>query len=98
MYPFSLEEFLASQGQKEMTPAILKRVVWEHLTYGGYPKVVLAKDKEMREIILRDLHETMILKDIAQTFSVDNINSLQKTSKYLAQNVGCIFSFDSAGL
>lgn len=97
LFPFSLEEFLASQGQKETSAIALKRFIWEHMTYGGYPKVVLTPDIELKQIILRDLHETMILKDIAQTFSIDNIQALQKTSKYLAQNTGNVFSYDTAG-
>ena len=94
LYPFSLREFLIAQGQKELTPAILKRNIWEHMTYGGYPKVVITPDFETKKIILKDLCDTMILKDVAQTFSIDDIRSLEEFTRYLAVNMGCLLSYD----
>lgn len=96
LYPFSLAEFLIARGQKETTVQILKRLIWEHFTYGGYPKIVLATDSETKQIMLRDLHETMILKDIANTFSIEDIRTLEEFSKYIAHNVGNVFSYDTA--
>jgi predicted AAA+ superfamily ATPase len=88
LYPFSLREFLRSRGIKEQTEKITKRAIWEHLTYGGYPKVVLTSDISMKRIILKDLYETMVLKDIAKTFSIDDIRSLETFCKYLSHSVG----------
>ncbi len=95
LYPFSLTEFLTAKNQKEVTSPILERIIWEHATYGGYPKAVITPDIETKKIILNDLFETMILKDIAQTFSIDDINALQKFCKYLAINTGSILSFQT---
>lgn len=94
LYPFSIKEFLRAKGQKEFTPKILERNVWEHLTFGGYPKVLLTDDIEMKKTILRDLYETMILKDIARTFSIEDITSLEEFVKYLAINTGGIVSYE----
>lgn len=96
LYPFSFSEFLSAKGQKVMSNKVEKRLVWEHLTYGGYPKVVLAEDSELKKIILRDLHDTMLLKDVARTFSIDDMGSLEKASKYLSNNIGGVLSYDSA--
>ncbi len=95
MYPFSLAEFLAAKKQKEAIEAITKRIVWEHALYGGYPKVVLEEDAETKKIILRDLYETMILKDVAKVFSIPNINSLEHFAKYLSLNIGGIISYQT---
>lgn len=95
MYPFSLLEFLQAQGQKEIIKSILKRIIWEHAQYGGYPKVALTSELELKKTILRDLHETMILKYIAKTFSIENIKTLEECSRYLAINTGAIASYDS---
>lgn len=96
LFPFSLPEFTASKGQKETTPQILERLAWEHMTYGGYPKVVTTEDIDMKETILRDLHETMLLKDVARTFSIDDLQALEKFAKYLSVNVGGILSYENA--
>jgi len=96
LYPFSFGEFLTAKGQKAMLKKVEQRLVWEHLTYGGYPKVVLAEDTELKKIILKDLYDTMLLKDVARTFSIEDISSLEKTSRYLSNNVGSVLSYDSA--
>jgi hypothetical protein len=70
-------------------------MIWEHATYGGYPKVVLTKDIEMKKTILSDLYDTMLLKDVARTFSIDDIRSLEEFSKYLAFSIGDILSYDT---
>lgn len=95
LYPFSLLEFLSAKKQKELTKKILERHVWEHITYGGYPKVVLTEDIEIKKTILKDLYETMILKDIARTFSIEDIKQLENFSKYLALNIGGLISYES---
>lgn len=84
LYPFSYDEFLRGKGQKASTKKIKRRNVWEHIKFGGYPKVVLTEDTEMKKTLLSDLYETMLLKDVARTFSIDDINSLERCAKYLA--------------
>jgi predicted AAA+ superfamily ATPase len=93
LYPFSYAEFLRAKKQKATTSTISKRLVWEHMTYGGYPKVVLTKDPNMKRIILRDLYETMILKDVARTFSITDMNALDQLSRYLALNTANLISY-----
>ena len=95
LYPFSLHEFLKAKGQKETTKRVLERNVWEHLTFGGYPKVVNISDIELKKTILKDLYDTMILKDIARTFSIEDLKSLENFTKYLALNVGNLVSYDN---
>ena len=95
LYPFSYEEFLTAKGQKKMTAPVALRMMWEHMQYGGYPKVVLTDDPELKETILQDLYETMLLKDVARTFSIDDIDSLEKFARYLAVGPSGILSYDT---
>ena len=95
LYPFSLNEFLNAKNQKEFTQEVLKRNIWEHITYGGYPKVVLTDDIELKKTILKDLYDTMVLKDISKLFSIDEISSLEDFSRYLAVNTSNIISYDN---
>ncbi len=94
LFPFSFKEFLDSKSQKAVTSNILERLIWEHATYGGYPKVALTEDIDIKKTILRDLYDTMLLKDIARTFSIDDIRSLEEFCKYLSVSVGEILSYD----
>jgi len=95
LFPFSFKEFLVARTQKELTTKILDRMIWEHATYGGYPKVVLTDDVEIKKTILSDLYDIMLLKDVARTFSIDDIRSLEEFSKYLAFSIGDILSYDT---
>ncbi len=96
LYPFSFGEFLRAKKQKETTPAIAKRNVWEHLVYGSYPKVVLTESVEMKQTLLKDLYSTMVLKDIAQTFSIGDIRSLEELCRYLSHSVGNVLVYEKA--
>jgi hypothetical protein len=96
LYPFSLAEFLRARGQRAYTAEILRRHLWEHMTHGGYPRVVLTGDPEMRRTILRDLYETMLLKDVARTFSIEDLDTLERLVRYLAFNVGALLSYENA--
>jgi len=93
-YPFSLPEFLRARQQKAFSEDVLRRLIWEHATYGGYPKVVETADVDMRKTILRDLYETMLLKDTARVFSIEDVESLEQFVLYLAATVGGIISYD----
>jgi len=95
LYPFSLNEFVRARNIKSLTNKIKRRVIWEHISYGGYPKVVLTEDVEIKRIILRDLLETMLLKDVSMAFSIDNIYTLDKLTKYLAINIGKPVSYEN---
>jgi predicted AAA+ superfamily ATPase len=65
------------------------------MTYGGYPKVVTINDFELKKSILKDLYDTMILKDIARTFSIDDIRSLEEFTKYLSLNIAGLISYEN---
>jgi len=95
LYPFSLSEFLRSKGTVAPTERVLARSIWEHLVYGGYPKMVLEKDIEVKSILLRDLYDTMILKDVVRNFSIADQTSLERLVKLLALNCGSVVSYNS---
>ncbi|MCK4730120.1 MAG: ATP-binding protein [Candidatus Aenigmarchaeota archaeon] len=94
LFPFSLHEILRAKKLKEMTEKIKERVIWEYANYGGYPKVVLEEDFEIRKDILNNLKETLILKDVMQTFSIEDMGSLEKLLNYLAVGLGNIVSYE----
>ncbi|MBI2577139.1 ATP-binding protein [Candidatus Woesearchaeota archaeon] len=95
LFPFSLAEAFSLKGQREVTPDIIRRVVAEHIQFGGYPKAMLEQDHELKKTMLRDLYTTMVLKDIAQTFSLGDINALERCSVYLSHNAGSLISYES---
>ncbi len=95
LFPLCLPEFLAAKDQRETTPHILERMVWEHATYGGYPKVVTTPGVEEKKILLSDLYQTMILKDVARTFSIEDSRALENCARYLAELSGQLLSYQT---
>ena len=94
LYPLSLPEYLRARGETAFDPGILERLVWEHMTFGGYPRVVLADDQEAKRTILRDLRETMLFKDVSRTFSIDKLDQLTDLCTVLASTPGTLLSYD----
>ena len=95
LYPFSLEEFLIAKNYKELTETMLERAIYEHIQYGGYPKIVIEQDILNKESLLKNLYETMILKDIAFIFDINNISNLEKFAIYLSHYVGNLVQYNN---
>ncbi len=88
LYPFSFAEFLTAKGQRQLTPSIASRLMEEHMLYGGYPKVVLEGDAQNKEMLLKDLYKTMVLRDVARTFSINDADAIERLAVYLSHSTG----------
>ena len=88
LMPFDLDEFMRAKGHKVRSGPILEKVVWEHMLYGGYPKIVLTEDARTKVDLLESLFETMILKDVAYTFSIEKVGEMERLVRYLALTPG----------
>ncbi len=84
IYPFSLSEFMRANKQLPSDRKQVLRSVRDMVAFGCYPDIVLTKDPELKEIQLRNLYETIVLKDIAKVFNIDDIDALQRTIRYLS--------------
>ena len=56
---------------------------------------MLSEGIETKKTLLRDLYETMILKDIAKTFSIEDIKSLEDFTRFLSINTGSLLSYET---
>ncbi len=96
LYPFNIHEFIRAKGYRVVDDEIIRRAIWEHALYGGFPRVVLEDSVEMKKEYLKNLHETMIMKDVTRTFSIDDIGAIERFSRYIAINSGALFSYTNA--
>jgi len=75
IYPLNFNEFLIFRNQDDLIKKNKQKLskyyqekvidLWtNYLIYGGYPKVVLAENSEMQKIILEDIANSYIKKDI----------------------------------
>lgn len=93
LYQFNIHEFMRARKIRSVTNTVLKRTIQEHAGYGGYPHVVMTGDIEMKRLILNDLVETMVLKDVVLNFSISDERALSKCLRYLANLSGHILQY-----
>ncbi len=95
LFPFDVFEFFRAKGLKVDEQNIASRLIDEHIRFGGYPKVVLTENHEVKKNILQNILEIILLKDIAYNFGINDIKNLETLVEYLALNVATILNFDS---
>jgi len=88
LLPFSFREFLKAKKfsfsflSKDEEVGI-KKYLKEYLEYGGFPEVVLEKEKER---ILKEFFELILFKDIVERHNLKNISLAKFLLSFLTQN------------
>ena len=70
---FEVPERVEFSGRK----AELLNLLREYLIYGGFPEVVLAEDKRIKGMIIRDYFNTIIALDVVERYKVRNPEELR---------------------
>ena len=104
VYPLDLKEFLKFKG----FDADLKTIDYspkkptllgffnEYLTFGGFPEIVLEKDRIKKIRILQDYYITILMRDIEERYNIKNRVGLENFLKYLINNYSSQISFSKA--
>ena len=104
LYPFSFKEFLSAKNPKIMEiyanqnygneiGSELQKYIQEFLTYGGYPRVVLAKDIEEKGVVLANIYNTLLLREIKDLFGLSENEKLVKFIKTLSNQIGNLLNY-----
>jgi len=87
VFPFSFKELLeyhSTNDKKELLNLFIR--------YGGFP-IIQSFDLEDQKIsILRDLYDSIVIKDIVQRHNVSGVDTLDKYISYLLNTVASQFS------
>ncbi len=89
LFPFSVEELLTQESATENS-----RLLTTRLIFGSYPGVILSPSKE---ILLRELTETYLYKDLLEVQTVRDPDTLRKLLQALALQIGSEVSFSELG-
>lgn len=102
LLPFSFNEILTARGIKiesdtfySKTRFIIKKLLSQYLSEGGFPEVVLEENEEIKIRILKEYIETMFFRDLVERFNVKNGHVLREMVKYLISNISSLFSLNS---
>ncbi len=60
----------------------------QYILYGGYPAVVLEKDRERKLRLLREIYESYVRKDINQLFTIENLTAFNNLVRLQALQIG----------
>jgi predicted AAA+ superfamily ATPase len=72
-----------------------RKLFEEYAVYGGYPEVVKAEDVETKKIILKNIFETYITKDIIELLQINNLHKFRTLFILLANQIGNLMNYNS---
>ena len=102
IYPLSFEEFLIFKNKKNLANLVGKTSEFdiidnemrfyyeEFIRFGGYPKVVLANDINLKKTYLKQIYDTYIQKDIKDIGKIRELEKFNKLIRILANQVGSL--------
>lgn len=67
----------------------------EYIEWGGMPQIYNSTSIQERKMYLRDLYNTVILKDIVERNSIKDVNLLNRVIQFMMENVGGVISANS---
>jgi len=67
----------------------------EYLIFGGYPEVVKAKTSEEKNIILKNIFNTYLLKDIVSFLNIADTSKFRKLVSMLSFSIGNLISYEN---
>lgn len=92
--PFTFSEYLELQENQQIVKnkdeAFLEYVEW-----GGMPQIYNSTSVQERKMYLRDLYNTVILKDIIERNSIKDVNLLNRVIQFIMENIGGVISANS---
>ncbi len=92
VFPLSFREFLKFKEIDEVNDGIAERLFREYIENGGFPEVVLSREKFR---ILLDYFDDVLSKDIVQRFKVRKIGALKVLLRHYLSNIGNLTTFSS---
>ncbi len=87
IFPFSFKELLEYHDSKDK-----KELFDLFIRYGGFPVIQSFDLKDQKISILRDLYDSIVIKDIVQRHNVSGVDALDKYISYLLNTVASQFS------
>lgn len=88
MMPFSFREFCMYYETEKGS----RNLFAEYIRWGGFPMVCAAKDDETKQVLLTNLYDSIVLKDIIMRNKVASPHALEKILEYVIANTSLTLS------
>lgn len=103
LLPLSFLEYLSAK-EPEILPFLLKDDVYtrqrilsrmeEFIIFGGYPKICLTNDINNKPLLLQEIYDSYIDKDVVGYLKIKNSFAFGKFVKILSQEIGNLFNLE----
>lgn len=95
IYPLTYGEFLRFKKVAPLIP--LEQSYLEYVSYGGYPKIVLADSSLLKEKYLQQIIDTYVKKDIFDLAGIKDPQKFNNLLKVLASQSGQLLNIEQLG-
>ncbi len=75
-------------------PITREETLTEMLLYGSYPEVALERNPIQKKLLIKDIYQTYVEKDITDFLKIDNIQGYNNLIKLLAFQIGKLLNLD----
>lgn len=75
---------------------ILNKNIEEMILFGNYPKVVTSSKIDVKKLVLKNIINTYLLREIRDILQLTEDDLIEKTAKYLAIKTGTILQIENA--
>ena len=98
VYPFSFKEFLQYKHEIEgieLTDDSISKLYDDYFNFGGMPGILALGSDEFKKLALKDIYNSILFEDVVSRFKINNIDLLQRFTRYMVSSTGEIFSSKS---
>lgn len=88
-------------GKRKLPPVVSSEVIKEvnkyyreYVIFGGYPRVVVAKNKDEKITVLKNIYNTYFLREIRDILQLSTEEELQKLIKALSLQIGSLVMYN----
>jgi hypothetical protein len=92
--PFTFNEYCQLQSEVQIDLP-REKLLDDYMTWGGFPLVCKESDASSKEIILSNIYDSVVLKDIVMRNKVASPNILEKVLNYVIANTSTTVSGNS---
>jgi len=101
VFPLSFKEYLRFKNISIDTKAeflnnqiLIKQHFNDYIKYGGFPKVVLIDDEELKKETIKSYYDSILLRDIVARYKLKNYQTLNELSIFLLSNNSTINAYN----
>ena len=90
-----IEEGKESTFKEEIFEKDFTRYFEEYTRFGGYPEVIKTNSVETKQIILKNIYDTYIAKDIIELLRLGDISNFRMIVALLANTIGDLLNYNN---